>query len=107
MEEIKGIPFIIVTVYLVSEIYKVIFKKKSKAYKLIPVFSSLLGGILGGVMYLTSNDLIMTSNVYNALLIGIVSGSSATGTNQIIKQLILNKEEKEKWINYIKLIQPY
>ena len=96
MEEIKGIPFIIVTVYLVSEIYKVIFKKKSKAYKLIPVFSSLLGGILGGVMYLTSNDLIMTSNVYNALLIGIVSGSSATGTNQIIKQLILNKEEKEK-----------
>ena len=96
MEEIKGIPFIVVTVYLVSEIYKVILKKKSKAYKLIPVFSSLLGGLLGGVMYLTSNDLIMTSNVYNALLIGIVSGSSATGTNQIIKQLILNKEEKEK-----------
>ena len=95
MEEIKGIPFIIVTVYLVSEIYKVIFKKKSKAYKLIPVFSSLLGWLLGGVMYLTSNDLIMTSNVYNALLIGMVSGSSATGTNQIIKQLILNKEEKE------------
>ena len=95
MEEIKGIPFIVVTVYLVSEIYKVILKKKSKAYKLIPVFSSLLGGILGGVMYLTSNDLIMTSNVYNALLIGMVSGSSATGTNQIIKQLILNKEENK------------
>ena len=91
MEEIKGIPFIVVIVYLVSEIYKVIFKKKSKAYKLIPVFSSLLGGLLGGLMYLTSSGLIMTSNVYNALLIGMISGSSATGANQIIKQLIKKK----------------
>lgn len=98
MEEIKGIPFIVVIVYLVSEIYKVIFKKKSKAYKLIPVFSSLLGGLLGGLMYLTSSGLIMTSNVYNALLIGMISGSSATGANQIIKQLIKNKEEnKNEW----------
>ena len=95
MEEIKGIPFIVVIVYLVSEIYKVIFKKKSKAYKLIPVFSSLLGGLLGGLMYLTSSGLIMTSNVYNALLIGMISGSSATGANQIIKQLIKNKEENK------------
>ena len=98
MEEIKEIPFIVVIVYLVSEIYKVIFKKKSKAYKLIPVFSSLLGGLLGGLMYLTSSGLIMTSNVYNALLIGMISGSSATGANQIIKQLIKNKEEnKNEW----------
>ena len=98
MEEIKGIPFIVVIVYLVSEIYKVIFKKKSKAYKLIPVFSSLLGGLLGGLMYLTSSGLIMTSNIYNALLIGMISGSSATGANQIIKQLIKNKEEnKNEW----------
>ena len=90
----KGITFIIVCVYLISEIYKVIFKKKSKAYKLIPVLSSLLGALLGCVMYMTNNELINVTNIYDALLIGVISGNSATGTNQIIKQ-IFKKETKE------------
>ena len=35
------------------------------------------------------------SNIWIALGIGIVSGASATGTNQIIKQLFKNTKEEQ------------
>ena len=36
------------------------------------------------------------SNIWVALGIGIVSGASSTGTNQIIKQLFNKEKEDEK-----------
>ena len=46
-------------------------------------------------MYLDDASLLGTSNIYVAIEIGIISGASATGTNQIIKQ-VFNKNNKEK-----------
>lgn len=51
----------------------------------------LLGGILGILIYYTNPEIILNAdNVWIALGIGIVSGSSATSANQIVKQ-IFNK----------------
>lgn len=82
------IPIIVVICYMVGEIFKVIFKKKEELYKLIPILVSFLGGLLGIVVYLSNKEMIFNvANVYEAMLIGITSGASATTTNQIIKQM--------------------
>ena len=36
----------------------------------------------------------MFSNVYNAILVGFISGGSSTTTNQIIKKLFSHKDGK-------------
>lgn len=87
-----NIPIIVVMCYITNEVCKVLFKKKQKVYKLIPILVSMFGGLLGVLMYLTNKEMINTTNVWTALSIGIISGQSATGTNQMIKQ-ILYKEK--------------
>ena len=65
-------------------------------YKLIPVLVAIVGGVLGVLIYLTSPEMIFNvDNLWIALGIGIISGFSATGTNQVVKQLFLKKEEIE------------
>lgn len=88
-----SVPIIVLCSYIVGEIYKVIFKRKKDAYKLIPILVAIVGGVLGVLIYLTSPEMIFNvDNVWIALGIGIISGFSATGTNQVVKQLI--KKEK-------------
>ena len=73
---------------MIGEIYKVIFKKNTKKYKLIPILVAVFGGVLGVVIYYTAPTVIFNvDNVYSALLIGIISGFASTGTNQLIKQI--------------------
>lgn len=81
---------IVIICYLIGEVYKVIFKNKKELYRLIPVIVSLTGGVLGILIYLTINE----GNIFDYLLVGLISGASSTGTNQIIKQLFEKKEEE-------------
>ena len=90
--ELSSIPIIVIISYMVGEIYKVIFKNKDSMYKLIPIVVSLIGGMLGILIYLTNKEMILdANNVWSAMLIGIISGASATNANQIIKQLFNTK----------------
>ena len=50
--EISSIPIILIICYMVAEVFKVIFKKKDNMYKLIPILVSMLGGILGVLIFL-------------------------------------------------------
>lgn len=93
--EFSSVPIIVVCCYLMGEIYKVIFKKRPKTYKLIPVLVSISGGVLGILIYLTNKEMIMNaSNAWIALGIGIISGASSTGTNQVVKQLLSKEKDK-------------
>lgn len=86
--EFTCVPIIIIICYMVGEIYKVIFKNKKNVYKLIPIIVTITGGILAILIYLTSKEIILNAdNIWIALEIGLVSGASATTTNQIIKQV--------------------
>lgn len=96
MMKFTSVPIIVVCCYIIGEIYKVLFKNKQEAYKLIPVLVSITGGLLGIFIYLTNKEMILNaSNIWIALGIGIVSGASSTGTNQIVKQLF-SKNDKEE-----------
>lgn len=90
--EFTSVPIIIIICYLIGEIYKVTIKNNDQAKKLLPVIVTLLGGVIGIIIYLTNKEIIFNAdNIWIALEIGLVSGSSATTTNQIVKQLF-NKE---------------
>ncbi len=83
-----SVPIVVVCCYVVGEIYKAVFKNKTEAYKFIPVLLAAIGGALGVVMFFTNPEMIFNvENAWVALGIGIVSGVSATGANQIVKQL--------------------
>jgi len=87
--DFTSVPIIVVCCYIVGEIYKVLFKNKQETYKLIPILVALFGGVLGILIYFTAPELIFNAhNAWIALGIGMVSGVSSTGTNQIIKQLL-------------------
>ena len=89
--EFTCVPIIIIICYMVGEIYKVIFKNKKNVYKLIPIIVTITGGMLSILIYLTSKEIILNAdNIWIALEIGLVSGASATTTNQIIKQVFKN-----------------
>ena len=97
MMEFTSVPIIILICYVIGEVYKYLFKKKKKTYKFIPILLSISGGLLGILIYLTNKEMMMNaSNIWVALGIGMVSGASSTGTNQIIKQLFNKEKEDEK-----------
>ena len=86
--QLSYVPIIIIICYLIGEIYKVIFKHKEDLYKLIPIIVTITGGLLGVLIYETNNNLLVNvNNLWAALELGLVSGASATTTNQIVKQL--------------------
>ena len=88
------VPAILIVCYVFAEAFKVVFKGKEKLFKLIPMLVSILGGILGILIFLTNPELILNAtNIWNALLVGIVSGASSTTTNQIVKQLFNKSNE--------------
>ena len=90
--EFVSVPSIIVICYLIGEAYKFIVKKDKEKYKFIPVLVSIAGGLIGVLFYYTYPEMILNAqNPIIALMIGIASGSAATGSNQIIKQLFGDK----------------
>ena len=94
--DFTSIPIIVILCYLMGELFKVLFKNKQDLYKLIPIILACFGGLLGILIFLTNPEIMLNvSNAWTALGIGIVSGVSSTGTNQIIKQ-IFNKNKEEK-----------
>lgn len=96
--DFTSVPIIVVCCYIIGEIYKVLFKKRPETYKLIPIIMAIIGGLFGILIYLTNPEIILNAkNIWIALGIGIVSGASSTGANQIIKQ-IKKGEEKNEWI---------
>ena len=98
--ELTTVPTIIIICYLIGEIYKVVFKKKKKIYCLLPPIITIIGGVLGVIIYITNKEMIaFASNIWMALEIGLISGASSTGANQIIKQILKSKgENKDEWI---------
>ena len=89
--EFTSIPIIVIICYIIGEIYKILFKNKKELHKLIPIVLACFGGFLGVLIFLTNPEIMFNeSNIWASLCIGIVSGVSSTGTNQIIKQIFNN-----------------
>lgn len=86
--EIICVPAIVAVVYVVIELYKKwLANGREKWLNFIPILALILGGVLGVAIFYIAPQIILADNVWLALVVGICSGLSATGTNQIFKQL--------------------
>ena len=91
------IPIIVVCCYIVGEVYKMIFKEKQHLYKFIPIITSIFGGIIGTLIFITNPEIMKDiTNIWDAMLIGIISGSCSTGANQIVKQIFKDESVIDK-----------
>lgn len=87
---ITAIPAIVIFVYLIIEVLKIVVTSKTDNYKrFIPIIAGVLGMILGIICYLFFPTTITAAdNLFSAAALGIFSGLTATGANQIIKQML-------------------
>lgn len=94
--EFTSIPIVAVCCYMFGEIYKFIFRNRQQTYKLIPVVLAMVGAGIALAIYYTEPKIILATNPWQALGLGIVSGASSTGANQMFKQLFGNKTESKQ-----------
>lgn len=91
--EIISVPLIVAIVYFALEIYKkTIAGEKENLIKIIPLIAGCLGMVLGVLAFYLSPDIMPAQNILSAILVGLASGLAATGSNQIIKQFLKNKD---------------
>lgn len=84
MTEIVAVPAIFAMCYMVGLICKAF--EVEKLNKFIPSICGVIGAGLGILVFLTIPNFIPAENWASAVAVGIVSGLSATGVNQIFKQ---------------------
>ena len=82
-----SVPAIATAVYLLIEVLKKAFNNSEKFLRFIPLISLLIGVIAGIICYFFIPSIIPAPNIVVAIIIGGASGLTATGTNQIVKQL--------------------
>lgn len=82
-----SVPAIATAVYLLIEVLKKAVNNNEKVLRFVPLIALGLGAIGGVICYYFIPSTIPANNVVVAIIIGAASGLSATGTNQIIKQL--------------------
>lgn len=85
--ELISVPAIAVVVYWVINLLKYTFNNSEKFKRVIPLTAALLGAIIGIICFYAVASIIPTDNVWVAIALGGASGLSATGANQILKQL--------------------
>ena len=94
--ELVSVPAIAAIVYWVIAIIKYVVKENETFKRFIPLIAAGLGVILGVVAYYLVPGIIPADNVVVAIIIGGASGLTATGVNQIIKQLSGKDNDNEQ-----------
>jgi len=83
---------LVVIIHVVINIMKYTFNNSEKFKRLIPLLAAFLGVIIGIISFYLVPSIIPTDNVVVAIVLGGASGLSATGVNQLLKQLTKTKE---------------
>lgn len=91
--QVISVPAIATIVYWTVNLIKHAVKSNETFKRLIPLISAGLGAVLGVLCYYIVPEIIPATNVLAAITTGGASGLSATGTNQVIKQLSKEKED--------------
>lgn len=93
--EITTIPALAAIVYTIIDITKTAMGGDEKFRRFIPLIACVLGAICGVVAFYFVPGVLDTQNLLVAIVLGAASGLSATGTNQIAKQLTKPTATKE------------
>lgn len=83
--EIASIPVVIIAVWFLMEIYKKHIAKTEKALSLIPELSALLGVAFTVGLYYLAPKWVASEDLITAIIVGLTSGLSATGSHEVVK----------------------
>ena len=87
MTEIITVPAIITVVYGLIEVLKKLVGNTETLGRFIPLIALVLGAVCGAVCFYFIPSAITADNIVVALVIGAASGLSATGADQVLKQI--------------------
>jgi len=87
MTNITTIPALAAIVYTIIDITKTAMGGDEKFKRFIPLIACVLGAVCGVVAFYFVPGTMGTDNILVATILGAASGLSATGTNQVVKQL--------------------
>ena len=90
-----SVPAIATAVYLIIEVLKKAVGTSEKFVRFLPLIALGLGVVAGIICFYFIPTIIPADNLVVAIIIGGASGLTATGTNQIIKQLSKEKDETD------------
>ena len=85
--ELISVPVIAAVVYWVINIIKHAVGENETFKRFIPLLATVLGVASGIICFYAAPTLIPADTLLTAIVIGGASGLTATGTNQVIKQL--------------------
>ena len=91
-----SVPAIATVVYWIINFIKSATKNNKKVLHFVPLMAAGIGAICGVIAFYACPEIIPAANVAVALVIGAASGLTATGCNQIIKQMSEAKTEKKE-----------
>ena len=87
MTTFTTIPALVAIVYTIIDITKTAVGGDEKFKRFIPLIACALGAVCGVIAFYFVPGVFETQNLLVAIIIGASSGLSATGTNQVVKQL--------------------
>ena len=91
--EVATIPALAAIVYTLIDVTKTAIGGDEKFRRFIPLIACVLGAACGVVAFYCVPGVMETENLLVAIVLGAASGLSATGTNQVAKQLTKPKKE--------------
>ncbi len=94
--ELISVPAIAAVVYWVINLIKYTVGENEKFKRFIPLLATALGIFCGVVCFFAIPTILPADNLFVAIVIGGASGLTATGTNQIIKQLTKTDTDKKE-----------
>lgn len=80
------IPILVLT-YFIVEVIKRKLLKTDKQRSLLPAIAAGTGALLSMLIFIFIPSISTNVNLFNAFASGAISGSAATGSNQIYKQI--------------------
>ena len=95
INEIATIPALAAIVYTIIDMAKTAMGGDEKFKRFIPLIACLLGAVCGVVAFYFVPGVMETENLLVAIVIGASSGLSATGTNQVVKQLASDNAKED------------
>ena len=93
---VVSVPIIAIIVYWTINLIKHATGESEKFKRLIPLISAVFGAVIGVIAYFAAPGVVPADNVLMAIIIGGASGLSATGTNQVLKQLSKSESDNDK-----------
>ena len=85
--EFCSVPAIALFCFFIVELIKKMSDEKSSMKNLYPIISAFLGALSGVIIYAVEPSLIMGESFLSCWLVGLASGLSATGGNEILQRI--------------------